>query len=281
MIYSPIYKDVYYTSTSDSLSYIIITDGVTIYSGKAFKMPNQDSLKININKICQDYLQQDFEDILNGSTSITNHNACKDFILSTEDGTTLETYRFLYCWDYDFEWTRTVTTPLSVPVNGHYVSGQLRPHTQVSSGNNTVSTSSSMGVYNTVVCADYVLYYVNARGGWDAFAFEGRCKKTDSITQHNYNRAFNNTTLEFESGRYISEITTSYELNTGIMTEGEAAKFAKNLIGSNLVYLANISEGWVRPAVISDTSAEYKQEGEEDVITYKVTVKESQSKIRI
>lgn len=282
MVYSPIYKDTYYTTSDTSLAYKIYANGTLIYSGKAFKMPNETNLKININKICQDYLHQDFEDILNGSTTMRNYDACVDFILQNDSGTTLETYRFLYCWDYDFTWNRTASTTLSLPVNGHYISGQLRPKTTVTgTSTNAVSTASATGSYTTVVCGDYVLYYVNARGGWDAFAFEGKCKKTDSITQHQYNRAFNNNTLEFESGRYISEVSTTYELNTGILSEDEAANFAKHLIGSNLCYLANITEGWVKPAVITDNTAVYKQDADEEVITYQLTVKESQSKIRI
>lgn len=281
MVYAPIYKDTYYTSTANSLAYRIYANGTMIYSGKAFKMPTETNLRININKICQDYLRQDFDEILNGSTTMRNYDACVDFILQNGSGTTLETYRFLYCWEYGFNWNRTASTTLSNPVNGEYISGQLRPKTTVTgTTTNAVNTAAATGSYNKIVCGDYVLYYVNARGGWDAFAFTGKCQKTDTITQHQFNRAFNNNTLEFESGRYISEITTTYQLNTGILTEKQAANFAQNLIGTNLCYLANITEGWVKPALITDNQAVYKLDGDEDVITYQITVKESQSKIR-
>lgn len=284
MVYAPIYKDTYYTTTASSLSYRIYNNNTLIYSGKAFKMPNESNLRININKICQDYLRQDFEALLTGSTVVRNNDACVEFVLKNSSGTTLETYRFLYCWDYGFEWNRSVTTFLSNPVNGEFISGQIKPLTTVTGTTGstmpTVSTASATGIYTKEVCGDYVLYYVNARGGVDAFAFTGKCQKTDNITQHMYNRAFNNNTLEFEGGRYISEVITTYELNTGILTEAQAANFARNLIGTNLCYLANITEGWVKPALITDNTAVYKQEGDEDVTTYKITVRESQSKIR-
>lgn len=284
-VYAPIYKDTYYTSTANSLGYKIYANGSSlIYSGKAFKMPNETNLKININKICQDYLSQDFDAIINGNSTMRNYLASLSFVLKNDSDTTLETYVFLYCWDYGYTWNRGSSSVLSNPVNGEYISGQLRPKTTVASSTgssvNAVNTSANTGSYNKVVCGDYVLYYVNARGGWDAFAFTGKCRKTDSITQHQFNRAFDNNTLEFESGRYISEITTSYDLNTGILTEAQAANFAHNLIGSNLCYLANITEGWVKPAVITDSQAVYKLDGDEDVITYALKVKESQSKIR-
>ena len=57
MVYAPIWKDTYYTTTANSLIYTINTDGVTIFSGKAYKMPGQSSLKININKVAQDLFE--------------------------------------------------------------------------------------------------------------------------------------------------------------------------------------------------------------------------------
>ena len=283
MVYAPIWKDTYYTTTANSLIYTINTDGVTIFSGKAYKMPGQSSLKININKVAQDYLRQDLDSILTGSTSTINGDACKNFVLKNATGGTIETYRFLYDWDYDHTWSGQSAT-LSEPITGEYDTGMWKLKTTVGTGNtsnvNVVTTYKNTGSYTKQVCAEYCLLYVNAKGGWDAFAFTGKCRKTDTITQHTYNRAFDNTTKEFEAGRYISEITESYELNTGILTQDQAASFAKNLIGSNNCYLQNTVEGWVKPAVITDNTAVYKLDGDADVITYTLKIKLSQSKIR-
>ena len=283
MTYAPIYKDTYYTTTAETFTYSIQTDGVTIFSGKAYRMPSQAEIRININKIAQDYLRQDLSNILTGSTSQTNSDACKEFLLKNAAGTTVEKYRFLYDWDYSHSWNNAAAT-LSQPINGEYDASMYKLKTTVTTGNtsnlNVVTTYKNTGNYTKLVCADFCLYYVNARGGWDAFAFTGKCRKTDDITQYNFNRAFNNNTYEFETGRYISEIVESYELNTGILSQEQAALFAKHLIGSNNCYLNNTKEGWVKPAVITENRAVYKLDGDEDVITSSLNVKLSQSKIR-
>ena len=284
MVYAPIYKDTYYTASTETLTYTISTDGVTIFSGKAYRMPNADNIKININKICQDYLRQNIDNILTGSTSQTNYDACKNFVLKNATGGTIETYRFLYDWDYTHTWNRSSVTILSLPITGEYDSAMYRLKTQVSTGStgtmNSVTTSANTGDYTKLACGDFALYYVNARGGWDSFLFTGRCRRIDNIQQYNFNRAFDNTTREFETGRYISEIEETYELNTGILSEEQAALFAQHLIGSNNCYLHSLKDGWIKPAVITENQAEYKQDTGEDVITYTLKIRLSQSKIR-
>lgn len=279
MVKAPIYKDTYYTASTATLQYTISCGGNTIFSGRAYRMPNEGVLRININKICQDYLSQDIETIIAGSSSQTNHNACLDFTLKNSGGTTLETYKFLYDWDYGHSWTGQSAT-LSEQINGHYASGQYRFSTSVNTAGTVTTVSNNNTLYTKEVCADYVLHFVGARGGWMSFPFEGRCTKTDGIVQHFFNRAFDNNTKEFEQGKYISEITTTYKLNTGMLSEDEAKSFAKNLISSNKAYLQILSEGKFVPVIITDTQAQYKQDGQEDIITYEVNIKESQTKIK-
>lgn len=278
MVYAPIWKDTFYTSTADTLVYKIKVNNNYIFRGKAYKMPNANNLSICINKICENYLYQDFETILAGSSSQTNAGACLDFYLQNDGGTTLEIYRFLYDWDYSHSWAGSAAE-LSLPVNGHYASGQYRPFTTVAN-NGSVTTLAQSGRYSKLSCGNYALVYTNARGGWDSFLFEGRCTKTDTISDHTFNKSYINTTKEFGTGRYISEINTTYKLNTGILTEAEAANFAKHLISSNKCYLQDLVNSTIFPVVITETSAPYKIDGQEDVITYEINVKESQEKIR-
>lgn len=284
MVYAPIYKDTYYTASQESLVYTISIENSTIFSGKAYRMPGESQLRININKICRNYLTTEFGNLFDGSDSIRNYDTVVEFKLKNGSGTVLETYRFLNCWEYGYTWSHSSATILSNPVNGHYVASQLKPQTRVNASSPstnapTVYTSAHTGNYNKLVCADYVIYYLNARGGVDAFAFEGRCTKTDEITPHTASRAFNNNTREFEKLRYISEVRTSYTLNTGLLTREQAENFALNLIGSNTCYLHNIAEDKIFPVVITNTTAQYK-DGAEDVITYEITVNESQDKLR-
>lgn len=280
MVKAPIWKDTYYTASTSTLVYSIALGGQTIFTGKAYRMPNENVLKLNINKICQDYLSQDIDDLFGSSTSQTNHNACLDFVLKNSTGGTIETYRFLYDWDYDHNWTGASAT-LTEVVNGHYAAGQWRLNTSVTSNTNTVTTTrANNSLYTEEVCGDYILHYVGARGGWASFCFEGKCVKTDAITPHYFNKAFDNTTVEFEQGKYLSEISTTYKLNTGVLTEEQASRFAKNVISTPKAYLQILSEGKIIPVVITNNSAEFKLDDGQNLITYELNVKESQTKLK-
>lgn len=285
MVYAPIWRDTFYSTTAASLTYKIYLDGTLIFSGRAYRMPNGDTIEININKVCQNYLEQDIDELLTtSSSSQRNNNAIGDFVLKNGAGTTLETYRFIFDWDYEHSWNGAAAT-LSQPINGEYIDGQMKLKTTVGTGNtstqNAVTTYRSTGDYTKKICGDYVLYFVNQRGGWDCFAFH-KGEKTDNIIQHNYSKTFNNTTYDFENKRYISEIETLYKLSTGVLTDEQSRLFAKHLVGSNKCYLHNVTEGWIRPVVITDSSVTYKEsDNTDDVICYQVTVKESQTKQRM
>lgn len=131
-------------------------------------------------------------------------------------------------------------------------------------------------------CIDYVLYYVNARGGWDQFVIQGATTKKDSITAYSTDRAYNNNTMEFEQMRNVTEIQTTYELNTHYLTDEQSANLAQNLLGSNMVYLHNLRNGDVKPVIIQDKQVTYQtyQTNNKRLAQYKITVAESQIKHR-
>lgn len=277
MVYAPVWKDTYYTSGDEVLNYTIEYGGEVIFSGKAQRMPN-DILRININRVCQNYLRQNIATLFGSASSETNPNAIGTFYLKSGT-TTLETYMFLYCYDYDFDWTGRTGTTLSNPICNDYAAGMRVLSTRINSSRNVVTTALDA---NGTVCADYGLYYVNARGGWDAFAIQGTGLKKESITQYTTDRSFNNTTREFEANRYMSEIKTSYELNTHYLSDEQSANLAKNLISSNLVYLHNLKDGTIKPVIITDNSVSYQtyQTNGKRLSQYKINVTESQSKLR-
>ena len=60
MVIASIWKDTYYTSDSDILAYYIKTeDDKVIFAGKAYRMPSDSTVKIKINSICSNYLNND------------------------------------------------------------------------------------------------------------------------------------------------------------------------------------------------------------------------------
>lgn len=282
-IYAPIYKDTYYTTTASSLNYTIVDnrDNNVIFSGRAVRMPNQEEIRININKVCQDYLWQNMSTIFDGATTEEHPYASGMFLLKNADSNaTINNYIFFHCYDYDFNWTGNTGVTLSQPICRVYGQGMRRLNTRIMSSHVVSTTASTPDFFND--CVDYGLYYVNARGGWDAFAIQGTAKKKDAITQYTMDKAFNNNTREWENMRYISEVKTSYELNTHYLTDEESANLAKNLLGSNMVYLHNLTDGTIKPVVITDTAVSYQtyQTNGKKMAQYKINVVESQSKIR-
>ena len=276
---NPIWKDTYYTASTDSASYEIKLEGNTIYSGKAVRCPDASALEININKVCRNYLSCDIDEILSSHgiiASQTNNLAERTFKLYV-NGSNVQDYRFYMDWSYDMD---APTQQLSQPINGHYVPGMLKLQTVRTS--NYITYANGTGYDKQVACAPYVLYYLNSYGGWDAFVIEGETKKKDAFTTYQTDQAFHNTTIEFETNKYVQEIKTSYELNTGYLTDEQSANLAKNLVGSLKVYLHDVPNDIIKPVIITDanvTYQTYKQNGRK-LSQYKINITESQSKIR-
>lgn len=282
MVYASIWQDTYYTANTSTLAYQIRLDGNIIYSGKAVKRPDADRISININKVCRNYLDSDIRELIEtNAASYTHPDAYRVFTLTNSGGTTLETYGFLYCYDYDFNWSGN-TTNLNDLINGHYVQGAMCLYTSVNSSRQVTTLKNNSSYYGIQVGCGDVLYYLNARGGWNSFVFEGNTVRTDKITTYNTDRVFNNQTLDFENNRYVSEIKASYALNTCYLTDEQSAKFAKHLVGSNKCYLHKMDEGWIKPVVITDTTVThqtYATNGRK-LSQYRVNVELSQSMIR-
>lgn len=294
LITSPIWKDLYYTTTAPSANYTITLDGGTIFSGKAVRYPDAENLEININKVCRNYLESDIASLLSTlpttTTTLAQNQSQRTFKLYV-DGTNVQDYRLYQ--DYSYTPDKPVTGTsinISNPINGHYVPGMLKVQTTRTSNSTTSSvqtkgnagSSSGLGYTTQVKCVPYVIYYLNSFGGWDALVVEGAVRKIDSYTSFNTDMVYKNTTLEFENNKYVNEVKTTYEINTGLLDDEQSYNLAMNLLGSIKVYLQNIEEGWVKPVVIEDKSVSYQQYATNGrkMATYKITVSESQSKIR-
>ena len=289
-ITAPIWKDTYYSTTAASVNYSIRLDGETIFTGKAVRYPGADEMLINVNKICRNYLECDIAELLeempSSNTNLNHPHAQRTFNFYT-GSSKINDYVFYQDYSYTNDKPATGSSiVVSNPINGHFVPGMLKVRTYrgTSSYYTTGSASSSTGLgYTTrVKCVPYVLYYLNSYGGWDAFAIEGTGIKKDAYTTYKTDQSYNNTTLQFETNKYVQEIKTSYELNTGLLNDEQSANLAKNLLGSIKVYLQNIDEGWIKPVIITDSNATYQtyQTNGRKLCQYKINVQESQSKIR-
>ena len=284
MVYSSIWCDTYYTTDESPFEYVIKLDEAVVFAGRAYRYPEADEVKININKICENYLQQNIDGLLGqippASPQTVQTIPIPTFNLFDGDGRLMESYRFIPCWDYETVWTgQNSNFRLSDPIDDNYAAGMAKLNTAVV-GDNIVNFLLEPTV--NIDCVDYALYYLNAKGGWDAFAIQGASRKIDNITSYTTDHSFNNRTMEFETMRNVTEIKTTYELNTHYLSDEQSERLAKHLLGSNMVYLHNLKDGTIKPVVIEDKQVNYQtyQTNGKKLAQYKITVSESQIKRR-
>ena len=139
-------------------------------------------------------------------------------------------------------------------------------------GKRTVLTSKN-------TCAKYAIYYLNPLGGWDQLLIEGKVVKTIKLENKFYKRNFNNNTNEFENKHYLKNLTTSYKLTTGYLTDAQA-KLMPNLIETTKAYLCELNTKNYIPVLINNNSVDiktYRNQGRK-LFTYTIDVQESQNK---
>lgn len=279
----PIWQDVYFTGATDTLDYYILMDTGTasreiIYQGRAYLQPNQSRVKINISKICQNYLSNNIED----GNSIrnldnVNVNSMKVFAIYNASGDTqLKAYRYVYDWSYG---DLSVDGILTKPINGHADSRMVKLGTSVESSlyyrNHPIPS-----IYTSGYCGDYAIYYLQRNGGWAAFLIEGNSKKTDRYEKYSYNMAFDNNKAMFEESTYHNQITAEWQLSTGWLTDEQAENLAFNLIPSNRVFLHDLKNDKIIPVIVSNDSIDYKtfKNTGRQLVRYDITLTESQKK---
>ena len=112
--------------------------------------------------------------------------------------------------------------------------------------------------YTFNACADYVLYYINAYGGWDSLLMHGRMKAEDALTRHSIGIDYDNT-YPYHRGRvnYATEVQRKFTIHTGWLTDDQSGRM-HHLLNSQCVYLHDIASGDIVPVVLTNTNTEYK-----------------------
>lgn len=273
---APIWKDVYYTASTESIDYTIRTGGQTVFNGRAVKFPGASNIEVNVSLICRNFMNNDLPDFLSvhSATSFTNSNACKTFTLESTVGSA--DYTFLWDWSY-LNWNGG-SKSMSSPINGHYCANMMVFSSSVSGGTVTNSITFPGGNY----CGKMALYYQGAAGGWNSFLIEGNVKRTDKLTNHSVSRRVKNTGIDFENKIYSMDVEPSYELSTGWLSDEQAANLAENLLQSPSIYAHDFVAEEIFPVVITDTNVQYKtyRTNGRKRVNYVIKVKASQTKTR-
>ena len=279
----PIWQDVYFTGATDTLDYYIAMDTGSatrdiIYQGRAYLQPSQNNVKINISKICQNYLSNNIEDgnSIRNLNNI-NINTMKHFYIYDVSGDTqLMACTYVYDWSYG---DLSADGILTNPINGHADSRMVKLGTSVEPSlyyrNHSIPS-----IYTSGYCGDYAIYYLQRNGGWAAFLIEGNSKKTDRYEKYSYNMAFDNNKAMFEESTYHNQITAEWQLSTGWLTDEQAENLAFNLIPSNRVFLHDLKNDKIIPVIVSNDSIDYKtfKNTGRQLVRYDITLTESQKK---
>lgn len=269
----PIFKDTFYTTIANTLQYYITDGANTIFSGKAYRYPNDTNINININRICQNHLNSEIPNSVwssnNGNVNLPE--AIKTFYLFNSEGTQLQSYEFINDWSYG-----TTATTLSNPINGRYAANQYVFSSRVNNGKVNVAYAKSGNL-----CGDYAIYYSNLRGGWDSFLIEGKVIEKKDIEQFSYKKHINNNNIERSNVRFQSNINPNWEINTGWLSDSQSKILYDNLLTSNNVYLHNLKTDEIIPVTIQDLSVTNKQfKNERGLISYKINLKADNNRIR-
>ena len=266
--------------------------------------------EINITEIVRDYVEDNIT--ISGEAAYTQKIDLTKVMLNTgEEGDNLVAslyYYYDYSFDKDFKLTRNMpilnyfdvrqniflsflnlsgeTNTIRISAGGRLLRLRLDTpgifHNKLAhyDGNiivNAPDKSTTLTSKNT--CAKYAIYYLNPLGGWDQLLIEGKVVKTIKLENKSYKRNFDNNTNEFENKHYLKNLTTSYKLTTGYLTDAQA-KLMPNLIETTKAYLFELDTNNYIPVLINTTSVDiktYRNQGRK-LFTYTIEVQESQNK---
>ena len=266
--------------------------------------------EINITEIVRDYVEDNID--VSGEAGYTQKIDLTKVMLNTgEEGDNLVAslyYYYDYSFDKDFKLTRNMpilnyfdvrqniflsflnlsgeTNIIRISAGGRLLRlrfdtpGIFHHKLAHHEGNiivNAPDKSTTLTSKNT--CAKYAIYYLNPLGGWDQLLIEGKVVKTIKLENKSYKRNFDNNTNEFENKHYLKNLTTSYKLTTGYLTDAQA-KLMPNLIETTKAYLCELDTNNYIPVLINTTSVDiktYRNQGRK-LFTYTIEVQESQNK---
>ena len=146
---------------------------------------------------------------------------------------------------------------------------------------NNVYTQQNYMVQNT--CARYVLYYVNAFGGWDSLLTAGNDKRVDNYTRSTYKKVYSPADLSDRGTvNYRNDIERTISLVTDWLTDEESARM-HHLFGSTNVLLHDLVDDIIRPVTItakSWTEKSFRNNGAK-LVNYQIDVTIAQDFVRL
>lgn len=298
----PICNEITYSEIADKVEYGLYVNDELVYSGYAYKYPDEDELKIELNDVISDYLHNHI--------SFTEGFQEMDDYLNTF---TIKTSSDTYVIDIYNAWDRPKSPILNDPISNevdprqYYFINFIDGYGDLSLYRDgyEIASSDKIGGYAFVAprvvldCGDYytysvrqgedlidelkivynetnknyALYYINAYGGWDSLAIRGNVTRTDNIQSQTYKNKTNGKV------KYLNTSTATWQLYTDDMNDGSKMH---HLLESNEVYLHNLETDEITPVLITDSNCVYKNYANQGNTRfhYTINVEASNYKIR-
>jgi hypothetical protein len=127
-------------------------------------------------------------------------------------------------------------------------------------------------------CSRYVLYYLNAHGGWDSLLIEGAASEEDRLTRHTMTKM---GIYDREKSNYLNEIEKGITLHTSWLSDEQSLRM-HHLLNSTDVYLHDLDNNRILPVILEGSSTPYKTfKGEGGkLVNYTINVTIAQSRMR-
>lgn len=252
-----IWKDniIDYGTSNDSEEYKIYIDGNLEYSGKAYKMPNEDSIKVNPNRIVENYLYAtvDFDKIKSGTSRFSETTQFK--AVTVKIGVDKFNFKAINNWSYDLNYG---LDNFNFPPSTKADARQFCPITKLANGilfttwaklkDSTIYTEAPEDCNKR-----YVLYYNNLYAGWDALLFSGKYSRADKLNRSTAKHATPNTSGKHYAKQWNINVTETWKLKSDYLDE-EGCRRMENVVTSNLVFLHDLDTDIIYPVNVTDTS---------------------------
>ena len=252
-----IWKDkiIEYETSNDSEDYKIYINGVLEYSGKAYKIPDEETIKINPNRIIENYLyaEVNFDKIKSGTDRFPETTQFK--LVTVVIGVDRFIFKAINNWSYDLNYG---LDKFNFPPSTKADPRQFCPNTQLLNG---VLITSWKKLKDSTIYTEapedcnkrYVLYYNNLYAGWDALLFSGKYTRSEKLNRSTAKHAIPNTSGQHYSRQWNINVTESWRLKTDYLDE-EGCRRMENVLTSNLVFLHDLDTDIIYPVNVTDTS---------------------------
>lgn len=285
----PIWQDVIYKFNAESAEFSISHNGTIIYEGKAYRKPGAQFVEIKINDICADYFRNSFPSEF-PDTSTEEQSYIYTFTIDADlyNGTTVvesvsREVEFFYDWSYSNVaqlWLLSAPILRKIPRNAPFVCTATEA-VDISNSDIDVAEGKKANIviadiegsainiigeapdeelaYEVVdSCYRYMLYYLNAFGGWDFLLIEGKELQSDNYTRYTLGQSYDNAQYGARGARnYRNDVVRKWQLHT-LWIDNAGAQNMHHLLGSTDVYLYDLTSQELYPITLDNSVCEYK-----------------------